>query len=85
MRARPTIVPCQGSAGVRLLDQIGKVLEPLVVVYGGACALEVKPAVQRAWTEAFGVPLREPMLSRLAAAIARKQPWVLALWSNDWP
>jgi hypothetical protein len=85
MRTKPTMVPCQGPAGIRLLEQIEKVLDPVAVAYGGSPAVELRPIVERAWSEAFGVDLREPVFSRCAAAISSKRPWVLALWSNDWP
>jgi len=64
---------------------MAKVLDPLAVLYGGSPALKIKPLIARAWSEAFGVDLREPSLSRCAAAISAKQPWLFALWGNDGP
>jgi hypothetical protein len=85
MVASPTMVACQGPAGLRLMDQMAKALDPVAAAYGGVPAAEVRPVVKRAWRAAFGVDLPEPVLSRCAAAISGNQPWVLALWSNDWP
>jgi hypothetical protein len=80
-----TIVAGQGIAGQRLLDQIGAVLDPLADQYRGADPVALRPVLARAWGTAFHTELREPALSRAAAAIATGQPWQWALWSNDWP
>lgn len=80
-----TLIPCQGVAGLRLMDQMAEALEPIAVAHGGEPIKVLKPMIESAWYELFQTPLREPALSRCAAAIALDHPWQLALWSNEGP
>lgn len=78
----------QSGAGVaqrRLLDHFAAALDPIIAEHSGKSALELKPILRQAWREAFNTELREPVLSRCAAAIATNVPWALALWSTEWP
>jgi hypothetical protein len=78
-----TMIACQGTAGRRLMDQVGAVLDPLTRKYRYTAPHTLRPVIRRAWREAFRVELPEPALSRCVAAISKGQPWQLALWSND--
>ena len=80
-----TLIPCQGVAGLRLMDQMAKALDPIADAHGGEPIGSLRPLIEHAWYELFGTPLREPVLSRCAALIASDEPWQLALWSNDGP
>lgn len=74
-----------GVAQRRLLDHFAEALDPIVAEHAGKSALELKPILRQAWRDTFNVELREPALSRCAAAIATDLPWTLALWSTEWP
>jgi hypothetical protein len=82
---RLTRVRSLGLAQTRLLEQMAAALDPLAALCGGMPPLKIKPLIERAWSETFGVDLREPALSRCAAAISARRPWLLALWNNDGP
>jgi hypothetical protein len=82
---RLTTVPSLGLPQTRLLEEMAKALDPLAALYGGSPPLMIKPRIEQAWSEAFGVDLREPALTRCAAAISARRPWLLALWNNDGP
>lgn len=78
-----TLIARQGPAGHRLMDQVGKVLDPLAREHHGTDPRTLRPIIHRAWRKGFHAELPEPTLSRCAAAIAAGRPWQLALWSND--
>jgi hypothetical protein len=65
------------------MSQIGAILDPIADQYRGAEEHVLRPALCRAWQEAFNAELTEPALSRCVAAIRAGLPWQLALWSND--
>lgn len=79
-----TVLPCRGVGGQRLLEQMAVVLDPLAEQYQGDDPRVLRPVLAAAWRSAFRTELREPALSRCAAAISTGQPWQLALWSTDW-
>jgi hypothetical protein len=85
MTKRLTTMPSLGLAQTRLLEQMAKALDPLAALYGGTPPWKIKPLIEQAWSEAFGTDLQEPALSRCAAAISARRPWLLALWNNDGP
>jgi hypothetical protein len=85
MTKRLTTMPSLGLAQTRLLEQMAKALDPLAALYGGTPPLKIKPLIEQAWCETFGTDLQEPALSRCAAAISARRPWLLALWNNDGP
>jgi len=67
------------------MEHFAAVLDPIAAEHSGKPARELKPILRQAWRDTFNVELREPALSRCAAAIATNVPWALALWSTDWP
>jgi hypothetical protein len=75
----------RGVAQRRLLEHFAAALDPIIAEHSGKSALELKPILRQAWRDSFNVELREPVLSRCAAAIATDVPWSLALWSMEWP
>jgi hypothetical protein len=74
-----------GAAGRRLLDHIAGVLDPIAAEHHGKSPQVLRPILASAWREAFRSELREPTLSRCAAAMASGRHWSLALWGHDWP
>ena len=85
MSTAPSDISRQGTAGRRLLDQIADVLDPIAARHQGESPQVLRPILAQAWREAFRTELREPALSRCAAALATKRHWSLALWTHDWP
>ncbi|HTK66896.1 MAG TPA: hypothetical protein VL595_31270 [Pseudonocardia sp.] len=74
-----------GVAQRRLLEHFAEALDPIAAEHSGKTALELKPILRQAWRDNFDIELREPVLSRCAAAIATRTPWAFALWSTEWP
>jgi hypothetical protein len=64
---------------------MASVLDPVAAAHAGEGASTLTAILDRTWREEFGSSFPEPTRSRCAAAIRARQPWWLALWSNDWP
>jgi hypothetical protein len=78
-----TPIAWQGVAGRRLMAQMAATLDPIAALHAGEPVVELTAVIEQAWYNSFRTQLREPTLSRCAAAIAQGRPWQLALWSND--
>ncbi|HEY1971732.1 MAG TPA: hypothetical protein VGH89_27500 [Pseudonocardia sp.] len=63
-----------------LYRRIATVVEPLASQYAGQPASVTRPLLRSAWRRAFNAELREPVLSRCAAAIHDRTPWSWAFW-----
>lgn len=84
-RARRAVRPRTGPAqGVdELLSPVAAVLDPVAQSLAGQPARVVKPALRRAWRDAFDVELGEPALTWCAQAIQDRQPWSLVWRGHD--
>jgi hypothetical protein len=58
-----TLIARQGPAGHRLMDQVGKVLDPLAREHHGTDPRTLRPIIHRAWRKGFHAELPEPTLS----------------------
>ena len=75
----PAPDPGRGSTQRTLLEHFAAALDPITAEHSGKTALELIPILRQAWRDTFNLELREPTLSRCAAAIAADVPWTLAL------
>lgn len=75
--------PAPGFGLRALYQQVAEVVEPLAVGHAGEPAATVTQLLGQAWRQAFGVELREPLLSRCAEAIEAREPWSWVLWNDD--